>query len=128
MKINKKKIICIIPARGGSKRIKNKNIKKFNDKPLIFYSIHNALKSKIFSDTYVSTDLNNIKKAALKYGAKVPFLRPKEISDDKTIVKDVMKYFFKKTAKDDKIDYFCCLHPTAPLINSDDLKKHLKNF
>lgn len=76
------KILCIILARGGSKSIKNKNIVKFNKYPLIAYTIHEALKSKIFEDIIVSTDDKKIKKISKLYGAKVPFLRPKIISKD----------------------------------------------
>ena len=128
MKINKKKIICIIPARGGSKRIKNKNIKQFHNKPLIFYSIKNALSSKIFTEVYVSTDSKKIQKISKKYGANVSHLRPKKFSSDKIITKDVLKNFIKNLKSIHKIDYLCCLYPTAPLITSIDLKKAYKQF
>jgi CMP-N-acetylneuraminic acid synthetase len=81
--MNKKfKIVAIIPARGGSKRIPNKNIKKFNGKPLIYYAIKESLKTKIFDRVIVSTDSLDIKKIALKYGAEVPFVRPGYLSID----------------------------------------------
>ena len=128
MKINKKKIICIIPARGGSKRIKNKNIKQFHNKPLIFYSIKNALSSKIFTEVYVSTDSKKIQKISKKYGANVSHLRPKKFSGDKIITKDVLINFIKNLKSTHKIDYLCCLYPTAPLITSIDLKKAYKQF
>ena len=73
MKKNKKKIICIIPARGGSERIKNKNIIDFYGKPLIYYSIKAAKKSNIFSRIIVSTDSKKIMGIVKKYGAEVPF-------------------------------------------------------
>ena len=79
---NKPKILAIIPARGGSKRIPNKNIKIFNGKPLLYYAIKECLKSKVFSQIVVSTDSLKIKKIALKYGAEVPFIRPKYLSKD----------------------------------------------
>ena len=75
----KKKCICIIPARKGSKRIKNKNIINFFGKPLIYYSIKAALKSKIFSKIIVSTDCKKIANISKKYGAEVPFLRNKKL-------------------------------------------------
>ena len=78
------KTIAIIPARGGSKRIPRKNIKDFFGKPLIAYSIEVALKSKLFDKVIVSTDDEEIAKIALEYGAVVPFIRPKELSDDFT--------------------------------------------
>jgi len=77
-----KKIIAIIPARGGSKRIPRKNIKEFFSKPLIAYSIETALKSNLFDEVIVSTDDEEIAAIAKQYGAKVPFIRPKELSDD----------------------------------------------
>jgi len=128
MKINKKKIICVIPARGGSKRIKDKNIKQFHKKPLIFYSIKNALNSKIFSEVYVSTDSKKIQKISKRYGANVSRLRPKKFSGDKIITKDVLINFIKNLKFTKKIDYICCLYPTAPLINSLDLKNAYKKF
>ena len=69
--------IAIIPARIGSKRIKQKNIKIFKGKPLIYYSINAAKKSKVFDKILVSTDSEKIGEIARKYGADVPFLRPK---------------------------------------------------
>ena len=66
-------MIAIIPARGGSKRIKNKNIKSFNKRPIIYWSIKTAINSKIFNKVIVSTDNLKIKKIAQKFGAEVPF-------------------------------------------------------
>ncbi|MFG5141967.1 cytidylyltransferase domain-containing protein, partial [Campylobacter lari] len=76
------KNLCIIPARGGSKRIPRKNIVDFLGKPLIAYSIESALKSEIFDDVIISSDDDEIIEVALKYGAKAPFVRKKELSDD----------------------------------------------
>ena len=72
--------IAIIPARGGSKRLPRKNIKEFNGKPLIAWSITVALKSKIFDKVIVSTDDEEIAEIAKRYGAEVPFIRPKSLS------------------------------------------------
>ena len=74
--------ICVIPARGGSKRIQRKNIKEFNGKPIIAYSIEAALKSNCFDQVIVSTDDDEISEVARKYGAQVPFIRPDELSTD----------------------------------------------
>ena len=71
----KKKILCIIPARGGSKRIKNKNIIKFQNKPLIYWTIKAAKKSKYIDKIIISTDSPKIKAQAEKFGMKIPFLR-----------------------------------------------------
>ena len=72
--------IAIIPARSGSKRIKNKNIKRFCKKPIIYWSIKAAIKSKVFKKIYVSTDSKKIANLSKKFGAEVPFLRSKKLS------------------------------------------------
>ena len=81
-KLSKNNCIAIITARGGSKRIKNKNILNFFGKPMIAYSIEAAKKTKLFDQIYVSTDSLKIKKISEKFGAIVPFLREKKLSDD----------------------------------------------
>ena len=78
----KKNILGITLARGGSKGIKNKNIVKINNKPLIQYTIDEALKSKLLTHYIISTDSKKIKEVSLKIGAKVPFIRPKKLSTD----------------------------------------------
>ena len=92
---NKKEIIAIIPARSGSKSIKNKNIVNLFGKPLIYYSINVAIKSKYISRVIVSTDSKKIKKIALKYGAEVPFLRPKKYSLDNSKDYEVINHALK---------------------------------
>ena len=84
--------ICVIPARGGSKRIPRKNIKDFFGKPLIAYSIETAIKSNLFQRVIVSTDDEEIAIIAKKYGAEIPYLRPKELSDDFTGTADVVNH------------------------------------
>ncbi len=121
--------IAIIPARSGSKRIKNKNIKLFNGKPIIAWTIKTAIKSKLFDKVIVSTDSKKIAKIAEYFGAEIPFLRSKKISDDKTNVGDVVRdtlYFFKK--KNININHACLLYATAPFIDSRDLKKGFKKI
>lgn len=117
-------ITCIIPARSGSKRIKNKNLKKFFGKPLIYYSIKLALKSKVFNDVIVSTDSKKIEKIAKNLGAKVPFLRSKKNSLDNAPIIDVLKEVVSKAKI--KEEYICCIYPTAPLLKVKDLKKGIK--
>lgn len=122
-------MIAIIPARAGSKRIKNKNIKKFNNKPIIYWSIKAAINSKIFDEVIVSTDSMKIKNIAEKYGAKVPFKRPKKLSGDFTSTRDVIKHainFLRK--KIVKVDDFCCIYPTAPLLEKKTLINSYKIF
>lgn len=116
--------VAIITARKNSKRIKNKNIKNFHGKPIIAWSILNALKSKLFSNVIVSTDSKEIARIAKKYGAEVPFLRPKNISGDKTPTRKVMLHAINWLEKNDyKFQNVCCLYPTAPLLKHTDLVK-----
>tara|TARA_B100001964_G_C14077277_1_gene528587 strand:- start:201 stop:899 length:699 start_codon:yes stop_codon:yes gene_type:complete len=123
----KDKIFCLIPARSESKRIKNKNIINFYGKPIIAYSIIAATKSKLFKEVYVSTDSIKISKIAKRYGAKIPFLRPKEISSDYSIDEQVITHFLKYMKnKKIKIDILCYLYPAAPLIKVLTLKNCLK--
>ena len=116
--------IAIIPARGGSKRIPKKNIKKFLGKPIISYSIEAALKSKLFKKVIVSTDSEEIANIAAEYGAEVPFLRPKQLSDDFSgtheVVGHAVEWIEEKIIK---LDYVCCIYATAPLIQDNDLVK-----
>jgi len=111
------KCIAIIPARGGSKRIPKKNIKEFHGKPLIAYSIEVALKSKLFEKIIVSTDDELIAKVALKCGAEIPFIRPKELSDDFTgtgaVVEHAIKYLKEQG---EEYDFCCTIYATAPLL------------
>lgn len=109
--------VAIIPARGGSKRIPKKNIKEFFNKPLIAYSIEVALKSKLFDKVIVSTDDEGIAKIAKEYGAEVPFLRPKELSDDITGTTDVTLHaveFLKLQGFE--YNFICTIYATAPLL------------
>ncbi len=117
----------MIPARGGSKRIKKKNIKIFCGKPIIAWSIQQALKSNCFDKIIVSTDDNNIAKIAIRYGADVPFLRPKKLSDDYTGTVPVISHAIKWQIKyNQKPEYVCCIYATAPLIKIRDIKKSFK--
>ncbi len=116
--------ICLIPARGNSKRIKNKNIKNFFGKPLIEWSIQLAKKSKLFDDIIVSTDSKKIASIARKSGALIPFFRPKKISNDYATDKDVLHHFLNYAKnKKLKIDFLCYLYPTVPLLKLSTLKK-----
>jgi len=117
------KTICIIPARGGSKRIKNKNIKDFFGKPIIYYSIKKAIESECFDEIMVSTDSNIIKDISLKYGAKVPFMRTDNNSGDNIALKDVIIEVIEKYKdKGVNFDYVCCILPTSPLLNIKNIK------
>ena len=117
------KSICLIPARGGSKRIPRKNIKMFHGKPLIAWSINCALKSQLFDNIYVSTDDEEIASISKSFGAEVPFLRPNNISDDNSIDKNVIDHFLN-WCKEEKLKYriLCYLYPTAPFISRETLE------
>jgi pseudaminic acid cytidylyltransferase len=115
--------IAVIPARGGSKRILNKNISQFLGKPLIAWSIEAAFKSELFDKVVVSTDDEKIAKIAKEYGADVPFTRPPELSDDFTATFPVIKHSIKLLIEQEKFDikFICCIYATAPLIQVEDL-------
>lgn len=116
--------LCIIPARGGSKRIPGKNIKPFLGKPIIAYSIDVALASNLFSEVMVSTDDEKIAEIAQKHGASVPFLRDSGTADDFATLADVIDEVKNKYGSIGKsFDYGCCLLPTAPLVKVEKLKE-----
>lgn len=110
---------CIIAARKGSKRIKHKNIQEVAGQPLILRSIQNALDSKIFENIYVYTDCKKTAEISILCGAKVPFIRPNDISDDKTGLKDVLCDFLKKIKK--KKLYYCYVYATAFNLKPENL-------
>jgi len=122
--------IAIIPARKGSKRIKNKNRTLFHGKPIIYWTIKAAKKSGIFSHVYVDTDCSKIKKIALSYGAEVPFLREKKYSNDFTSVNMSTYRFVKKIKKFHSIDIknVFQLMPNCPYRNYRDIIKSYKEF
>ncbi len=123
---NKKKKIAIITARGGSKRIKNKNLINFYGKPLISYSIKVAKKTNIFDKIYVTTDSSKIKQVAEYYGAIVPYLRSKKLSNDFTGTREVVVDFLKKMKLFE--NDICCIYPTAPMMRSSDLLNSYKQL
>ena len=121
--------LAIIPARIGSKRIKNKNIKNFEGKPIIYYSILAAKLSGIFDKVIVSTDSFKIASISKKYGADVPFLRSKELSKDNVgIVEVISKVLKKLKIKPNFSTKVCCIYPTAPMLNKNFLKKSYKKL
>jgi len=114
--------ICIIPARGGSKRIPKKNIKEFHGKPIIAYSIETALKSGLFKKVMVSTDCKEIQKISQMYGAEVPFLRSETNSNDFATTVDVVNEVVESYRKEGQsYDEICVLYPCAPFVSTADL-------
>ncbi len=124
------KLLTLICARKGSKGIKNKNIKLFNGKPLIYYTIKKALASKFIDEVHVSTDSNKISKISKVFGAKVRFLRKKNLSKDTTpeikVWKDAISRLEKLNRK--KYDYLCVLPVTSPLRLTKDIDDCIKIF
>ncbi len=118
------KTIAIIPARGGSKRIPRKNIKEFYGKPLIAYSIQTAKESGLFDKIIVTTDDEEIANVAKKYGAEVPFIRPKNLADDFTGTTDVVNHALQWLKDNgEEYEYICTIYATAPLLQSKYLKE-----
>lgn len=119
MCVNDYKIIALIPARSGSKGIKHKNIVHLNEKPLIYYTINEALKSSKITDVIVSTDDYEIAEISEKLGAKVPFLRPKTLASDISKTIDTVVYTIEEMKKlGQEYDYVVLLQPTQPLRQS----------
>ncbi len=118
-----KKILGIVPARGGSKGIPGKNIKNIADKPLIWWTIQEAKKCGLLDRTIVSTDDEEISNVAVNCGAEVPFTRPAEISGDNATSVDLVLHaveYFRQ--KGEEFDLFVLLQPTSPLRTSEDIR------
>ena len=123
------KKLLVIPARGGSKRIKKKNIKFFKGQPIISWAIKEALNSKAFDKVIVSTDDQEIANIAFASGAEIPFMRPKNIADDFASTRDVIIHaieWFK--AQNVFYNNIFCLYPTTPFLKSSDILNALKIF
>lgn len=112
----KDKLLAIIPARSGSKGLKDKNIKKLNGKPLIAYTIEAALKCKLFEDVIVSTDSKEYAEIAKSYGAKIPFIRPDKWAVDSASTNEVIIHAIEQMEQQGKeYNCFMLLQPTSPL-------------
>ncbi len=117
------KSIAVIPARGGSKRIPRKNIKEFCERPIIEYSIAAAIESGVFDEVMVSTDDPEIAEIAAAAGAKVPFLRSDENSNDQATSIDALYEVLQKYRElGESFEYGCFLYPTAPFVTAEKLK------
>ena len=121
-------ILGIIPARSGSKQLKKKNIKNLLGYPLLAYSILAARMSKKISKVICSTDSNEIGKIAKKFGAEVPFLRPKNISLDSSGDIEFILYTLKKIDPQKKIDVVALIRPTSPLRPKNFIDNAIKKF
>lgn len=115
--------LCVITARGGSKRIPRKNIKDFLGKPIIAYSIDAALRSGLFDEVMVSTDDEEIAEVARAYGASVPFMRSSATSGDYATTSDVLiEVLNEYRRRGETFETICCVYPTAPFVTPKELK------
>ena len=123
------KNIAIIPARSGSKGVKNKNIRLLNGIPLMGYTISSAIQSECFDEVMVSTDSVEYAKIAERYGAAVPFLRTESTSSDTASTWDTAEEVLEEYRKNGRyFDTFCILQPTSPLRKSDDIIQAFKIY
>ena len=121
--------LCIITARGGSKRIPRKNVRNFLGKPILAYSIQAALQAGIFDEVMVSTDDQEIADIARKYGASVPFFRSAETSNDYATTRDVLLEVLRMYEERGKtFEYFSCVYPTAPFVTAEKLKEAFRKL
>lgn len=125
----RKKVLGVIPARGGSKGLPRKNIKDLCGKPLVAYTISAALESDLFDEVVVSTDDPEIAEVSRRYGAEVPFLRPADISGDMAssdaVVDHALHYYLEQNIEFDDV---CKLQPTSPLRTAKHLKESYFEF
>ncbi|MCD4756729.1 MAG: acylneuraminate cytidylyltransferase family protein [Arcobacteraceae bacterium] len=124
------KILCTICARGGSKGVKNKNIKELSGKPLIAHTIEQAKNSKLFEHIVISTDSDDIAKISKEYGAEVFFKRDATMASDTAGKIDVIKDAFKRSEEyyNTKFDYLIDLDATAPLRDMEDIINSFEQF
>ncbi|UAA39496.1 pseudaminic acid cytidylyltransferase [Paraneptunicella aestuarii] len=119
--------LAIIPARGGSKRIPGKNIRRFCDKPLIAYSIEAAKESGLFEKIIVSTDSEEVASIAKEFGADVPFMRPEHLSNDivgtRPVTNHAIEYCIENMFEP---EYCCCIYATAPFLQPEYLRQGLE--
>lgn len=122
-----KRVLAVIPARGGSKRLPKKNVLPLNGKPLIAWTIDAALEALSVDRVLVTTDCAEIAEVAMRHGAEVPFLRPAHLADDTSSTNDVLMHLVNNLADDD-FDIVLVLQPTSPLRTSQDIDEALQRF
>lgn len=121
--------IAIITARGGSKRIPQKNIREFLGKPIMAYSIEAAKASGLFDEVMVSTDSEEIAQIGKRYGASVPFMRSERTSGDYATTADVLLEVLAEYARlGQEFDYMACIYPTAPFVTAEKLRKGMDSL
>lgn len=115
--------LCVIPARGGSKRIPRKNIRLFAGRPMLAHSIQAARECGLFDHIVVSTDDEEIARVAQEYGAEIPFMRPQALADDYTGTNAVARHaiaWFQAAGQ--PVAHACCVYATAPFLRGEDLR------
>src|SRR6056300_281433 len=127
---NKLNIICIITARSGSKGLKNKNIRKLKGLPLLAYTVLAAKRSKILTRVILSTDSKLYANIGLKFGAEIPFIRPKRLATSTAHHPDVVNHAVRFLEKKEKFkfDYIVMLQPTSPYRNAKHIDQAIKKF
>lgn len=127
--IDGKRVLAIVPARMGSKRLKNKNIRPLIHKPLIGWTLDAANQSKYIDNVFVSTDSKIISDVALTYGVMCPFLRPEHLANDTAATNDVVKHVVEYLeSMNDLYDYIILLQPTSPLRTTQDIDNALSKI
>lgn len=116
--------LCVIPARGGSKRIPRKNIKLFHGQPMMAYPIRAALQSGLFDRVIVSTEDEEIAQVAREQGAQVPFMRPSELADDHTATRPVLIHALDWFAEQgEAVSELTCIYPCSPFVSAELLQQ-----
>ena len=128
--INGKRVLAIIPARGGSKGLPGKNIKELCGKPLIAWSIEAGLTSQYIDEVMVTTDSEEIAQISRDFGATVPFIRPAELACDTATSFDTVKHAidYYKNELNKTFEYVALLEPTSPLRDKDDVDKSIEQL
>ncbi len=122
-------VLCVIPARGGSKRIPRKNVRDFAGKPMLAHGLEAALQSGVFDRVHVSTDDDEIASVARQFGAAPGFLRAPELADDYTPIRDVVRRDLEVfEERGDRFDSVALLYATAPLLDADDIRGAYEAF
>ena len=128
--MKKQKIVGIIGARGGSKGVPRKNLRDICGQPLISYSVLDSIRSKYIDETYLSTDDTDIANEGIKYGAKVPFIRPSKFATDTATDKDWITHFLKWFHSQNEYfpDYLVLLRPTTPIRDVELIDKAIETI
>lgn len=120
--------IAIIPARGGSKRIRNKNIRIFHGRPIIEYAIQNLRQTNLFERIVVSTDSEEIAEVSEKCGAEIPFLRPAELSNDNATTSSALFHALAELNAEKYFSFACCTYPVTPLLLPQHFREGLQKL